>query len=37
MKDEGAIDWWKEFPTSIRQGSKLMEGSQNNPTPTYIT
>jgi hypothetical protein len=27
MKDEGAIDWWQEFPTSIGQGSKLKEGS----------
>jgi hypothetical protein len=27
MKDEGAIDWWEGFPTSIRQGSKLKEGS----------
>jgi hypothetical protein len=27
MKDEGAIDWWEEFPISIRQGSKLKEGS----------
>jgi hypothetical protein len=28
MKYEGAIDWWKEFPTSIGQGSKLKEGYQ---------
>jgi hypothetical protein len=27
MKDEGAIDWWEGFPTSIAQGSKLKEGS----------
>jgi hypothetical protein len=28
MKDEGAIDWWERFPTSIKQGSKLKEGYQ---------
>jgi hypothetical protein len=27
MKDEGVIDWWKGFPTSIGQGNKLKEGS----------
>jgi hypothetical protein len=27
MKDEGAIDWWERFPTSIGQGNKLKEGS----------
>jgi hypothetical protein len=27
MKDEGAIDWWEGFPTSIGQGNKLKEGS----------
>jgi hypothetical protein len=27
MKDEGAIDWWEGFSTSIGQGSKLKEGS----------
>jgi hypothetical protein len=27
MKDEGAIDSWEGFPTSIRQGSKFKEGS----------
>jgi hypothetical protein len=27
MKDEGAIDWWERFPTSIGQGSKVKEGS----------
>jgi hypothetical protein len=26
MKDEGAIDWWEGFPTSIGQESKLKEG-----------
>jgi hypothetical protein len=26
MKDEGAIDWWERFSTSIGQGSKLKEG-----------
>jgi hypothetical protein len=26
IKDEGAIDWWEGFPTSIGQGSKLKEG-----------
>ncbi len=26
MKDEGTIDWWEGFPTSIGQGSKLKEG-----------
>jgi hypothetical protein len=28
MRDEGAIDWWEGFPTSIGQGSKLKEGYQ---------
>jgi hypothetical protein len=27
MKDEGAIDWWEGFLTSIGQGNKLKEGS----------
>ncbi len=26
MKDEGAIDWWEGFSTSIGQESKLKEG-----------
>jgi hypothetical protein len=26
MRDEGAIDSWEGFPTSIGQGSKLKEG-----------
>ncbi len=25
--NEGAIDWWEEFPTSIGQGSKFKEES----------
>jgi hypothetical protein len=28
MRDEGAIDWWEGFPTSIGQRSKLKEGYQ---------
>jgi hypothetical protein len=27
MKDEGAIDWWEGFPTSIGQRNKFKEGS----------
>jgi hypothetical protein len=27
IKDEGAIDWWERFSTSIGQRSKLKEGS----------
>ncbi len=37
MKDEGAIDWWEGFPTSIGQGNKLKEGSWRVPRKIGIS